>query len=56
MSKPQKKLGDWGFKSEKRVERNRFPIKSLCFYCGKTRWLNWLKSGKAVCDECKKTR
>jgi DNA-binding transcriptional ArsR family regulator len=33
--------------------RNEFPIESMCFCCGKQRWLNWVVDGDHVCDECK---
>jgi len=49
----QSKLEDYGFgRVERRVERDRKPIKSLCASCGRERWLNWIVAGKHLCDEC----
>ncbi|VVB51248.1 Uncharacterised protein [uncultured archaeon] len=30
-----------------------FPLESVCFCCGKIRWLNWTVDNQYYCDECK---
>jgi hypothetical protein len=33
--------------------RSGFPVQSLCYCCGKERWLSWVVGGNHVCQDCK---
>jgi len=33
--------------------KSDFPVKSMCYCCGKDKWLSWVVGGNHVCQECK---
>ncbi len=38
---------------DKDFKKSEFPIESMCFCCGKKRWLNWVVEENHVCNDCK---
>ncbi|MFH1834756.1 MAG: hypothetical protein ABH851_01055 [Methanobacteriota archaeon] len=51
----QSRLFEFGFgKTRAVVDKAEYPINSLCFSCGKNKWLNWVLDGNQVCDDCAK--
>ncbi|MFH1404453.1 MAG: helix-turn-helix domain-containing protein [Candidatus Altiarchaeota archaeon] len=46
-------LGSKDVSEPPKYSRNEYPLESMCYCCGKTKWLNWLVNDNHVCDDCR---